>query len=281
MAGKTVAQKARVKAGARVAVINRVAGVVEGLGLPEVAFVKPPDAQLVFLFARTRDELEARMPPTAAALGPAAALWVFFRKGSRDAGLDMNRDTVWAVAEKVGLRPLGLLSVDDTWSAFRFRRASRSAVSGAVQGGSRVLRFHGGVKRDGGVEAWLNGQPEHLRSIVRPWFELMRQCGPDVRELMHDGCPTACVGDAGFGYVNSFKAHAAVGFFRGAVLPDPSGLLEGTGKLGRHVKLRPGEVVNAPALEALIRAAYGEIKARLRAESALDPALGRRGRVDR
>jgi len=124
------------------------------------------------------------------------------------------------------------------------------------------------VRRDGGVEAWLNGQPEHLRTIVRPWFELMRQCGPGVRELMHDGCPTVCVGDAGFGYVNSFKAHAGVGFFRGALLADPSGLLEGTGKLGRHVKLRPDEVVNAPALEALIRAAYAEIKARLRVESA-------------
>jgi len=123
MPGKTVAQKARVKPGARIAVVNRVAGVVEALGLPEVTFVKPAEAQLVFLFARTRSELEARMPAATAALGPASALWVFFRKGSRDAGLDMNRDTVWAVAEKLGLRPLGLLSVDETWSAFRFRRA--------------------------------------------------------------------------------------------------------------------------------------------------------------
>jgi hypothetical protein len=122
---KTVAQKARVKPGATVAVIGRVAGVVESLGLPDgVRFVKPPAAQLVFLFARTRAELEARMPPAAAALAPASALWVFFRKGSRDAGLDMNRDTVWAVAEKLRLRPLGIVSVDDTWSVFRLRRAA-------------------------------------------------------------------------------------------------------------------------------------------------------------
>jgi hypothetical protein len=150
-------------------------------------------------------------------------------------------------------------------------RVSLDHGEGRFERQEAVLRFHGGVKRDGGVEAWLNGQPGPLRSIVRPWFELMRQCGPDVRELMHDGCPTACVGDAGFGYVNSFKAHAAVGFFRGAVLPDPSGLLEGTGKLGRHVKLSPGAAVNAPALEALIRAAYREIKARLRVESVAGP----------
>ena len=127
MSDKTVAQKARVKPGTTIAVINRVRGVVESLGLPKgVAFVKPADAQLVFLFVRTRAELEARMPPAVAALGPASAIWVFFRKGARDAGLDMNRNTVWAVAEKLEMRPLGLVSVNETWSAFRLRRARQA-----------------------------------------------------------------------------------------------------------------------------------------------------------
>jgi hypothetical protein len=124
LAGKTVAQKARVKPDATIAVINRVPDVVESLGLPKgVAFVKPADAQLVFLFVRTRAQLEARMPPAVAALGPSSAIWVFFRKGSRDAGLDMNRDTVWAMAAQLDLRPLGLLGIDETWSAFRLRRS--------------------------------------------------------------------------------------------------------------------------------------------------------------
>ena len=68
----------------------------------------------------------------------------------------------------------------------------------------------------------------------------MRRRGADVHELMHDGCPTACVGDAAFGYVNAFREHVNVGFFTGAFLSDPDGLLEGTGKRMRHVKLRPG-----------------------------------------
>ena len=123
MPEKSVAEKARVKPGTTIAVVNRVPGVVESLGLPkDVAFVKPAQAQLVFLFARTRAELEKKMPPAAEALGAGAALWVFFRKGSKDAGLDMNRDSVWAVAETLGLRPLGIVSVDDAWSAFRLRR---------------------------------------------------------------------------------------------------------------------------------------------------------------
>jgi hypothetical protein len=125
VANKTVAQKAHAKAGTTIAVINRVPGIVESLGLPkDVVFVKPTDARLVFLFVRTRAELEARLPPAVAALGAGSAIWVFFRKGSRNAGLDMNRDTVWAIAEKLDLRPLGLVGVDDAWSAFRLRRAS-------------------------------------------------------------------------------------------------------------------------------------------------------------
>ena len=124
MPEKTVAQKARVKPGAAIAVVNRVPGIVESLGLPKgVTFVKPADAQLAFLFVRNRAELKARVRRAVSALGDGSALWVFFRKGAKDAGLDMNRDTVWAVAETLDMRPLGLVSVNDTWSAFRLRRA--------------------------------------------------------------------------------------------------------------------------------------------------------------
>ena len=124
MPEKTVAQKARVKPGTAIAVLNRLPGIVESLGLPrDVTFVEPNKADLVFLFVRTRSELESKMPRAVAALGPASALWVFFRKGSGGAGLDMNRDTVWAVAETLDMRPLGLVSVDESWSAFRLRRA--------------------------------------------------------------------------------------------------------------------------------------------------------------
>lgn len=128
MPEKTVAQKGRVKPGARIALLNRVPGMVESLGLPEdVAFVRPADAELLFLFARTRAELETRMPAAVARMRPGSVIWVFFRKGSRGARLDVNRDTVWGVAEKLDMRPLGLLSVDDEWSAFRLRPAGPGA----------------------------------------------------------------------------------------------------------------------------------------------------------
>ncbi len=126
---------------------------------------------------------------------------------------------------------------------------------------ARLLRFDGAVPRDPAIETWMQDRAGELGAIARRWFEVMRQSGDAVLELLHDGCPVACLGDAPFGYVNVFRSHVNVGFFRGAVLPDPHRLLQGTGKSMRHVKLRPGGDIDAPALEALIQAAYLDIKA--------------------
>jgi hypothetical protein len=126
-----------------------------------------------------------------------------------------------------------------------------------------ILRLSGSVELDPAVDIWFKDGPVELRSIAQKWFVQMRQCGDDVRELMHDGCPVACVEDAPFGYVNSFKTHVNVGFFHGAVLEDPAGLLQGTGKRMRHVKLNPDREVSAAALSDLIDAAYLDIKVRL------------------
>jgi hypothetical protein len=129
-----------------------------------------------------------------------------------------------------------------------------------------MLWFSGAVERDPSIDCWLNGQTPELGAIVRKWFVQMRECGDDVRELMHDGCPVACVGDAPFGYVNVFRAHVNVGFFSGAELEDPAGLLEGSGRRMRHVKVRPGADLNCAGLSALIDAAYADIKSRLEVE---------------
>ena len=130
---------------------------------------------------------------------------------------------------------------------------------------NRILRFSGAIKRDPAIDVWIKYQAGELGSIAQQWFDVMRECGDDVRELIHDGCPVACVEDAPFGYVNAFKAHVNVGFFHGAELPDPAGLLEGSGKRMRHVKLKPGDAMNSAALGRLIDEAYSDIKARLEA----------------
>src|ERR1700686_842278 len=128
---------------------------------------------------------------------------------------------------------------------------------------TELLRFNGAVERDPAIDAWMKEHAGGLGAIAHQWFEVMRKCGDEVRELLHDGCPVACLGDAPFGYVNVFASHVNVGFFRGASLLDSSRLLQGTGKFMPHVKLRPGAPTNHAALSKLIDAAYSDIKARV------------------
>lgn len=133
---------------------------------------------------------------------------------------------------------------------------------------NRIFRLSSAVERDPAVTAWMNEQPDELAAIARHWFDVIRRCGGDVREVMHDDQPTACVAGAAFAYVDAFTTHVNVGFFQGAELADPAGLLEGAGKYMRHVKRRPDDNTNAAALVDLIQSAYSDIKRRLEAEVA-------------
>ncbi len=137
------------------------------------------------------------------------------------------------------------------------------------------LRFAEAVRRDPAIDAWLFSLRDDLRPLAERWFGQMRRCGDDVRELLHDGHPTACVGDAAFGYVNVARQHVTVGFFFGALLEDPAGLLEGTGKRGRHVKVRPSREFDTDALGRLIEDAYRDMRGRLERLSLFESNGGR------
>src|SRR5690242_20137112 len=126
-----------------------------------------------------------------------------------------------------------------------------------------LLTFPTAVRNDPEIDAWFDARKPELAEIGRRWFNVMRNCGDDVRELLHDHHPTACVGEAAFAYVNVFTSHVNVGFFRGAEIDDPAGLLEGTGKFMRHVKLRPEAGAHEAALHALIQTAYADMQRRL------------------
>lgn len=128
---------------------------------------------------------------------------------------------------------------------------------------TRLFRLPTATRHHPEVAAWLHDHTDPLGSIASHWFHVMRECGGDVREVMHDGYPTACVNDAAFAYVGIYKAHVNVGFFNGAELPDPAGLLEGTGRFMRHVKIKPEHEVDVAALQALIQTAYAEMRREL------------------
>jgi hypothetical protein len=128
---------------------------------------------------------------------------------------------------------------------------------------NQLFLFENCAKRDPAIEVWMKQHAGELGNIALGWFEVIRQCGIDVRELMHDGYPTACVSTAAFAYIGVFKAHVNIGFFRGAELSDPSGLLQGSGKYMRHVKITPGTKVNSQAMKELIETAYSDMRRRI------------------
>ena len=127
----------------------------------------------------------------------------------------------------------------------------------------RLFRFPAASRRDPAVEAWFAARHGELGALARHWFEVMRACGDDVRAVLHDGQPTACVGEGAFAYVDAFKAHVDVGFFHGNDLPDPAALLQGAGKFMRHVRVVPGRDVDEAALRRLIAEAHGDMQGRL------------------
>jgi hypothetical protein len=126
-----------------------------------------------------------------------------------------------------------------------------------------LLRFDGVQLHDPAIDGWMKKHAGELGAIAHRWFQVMRGCGDEVRELIHDGCPVACLGDVPFAYVNVFTSHVNVGFFQGATLPDPAHLLQGTGKFMRHAKLKPGAATDSAALNKLIETSYADIKTRL------------------
>ncbi len=130
-----------------------------------------------------------------------------------------------------------------------------------------LLKFTGRDLEDLTMNEWLATKPEELQSIATKWFNAITACGPDVQAIFHDGHPIGCVENTPFAYVNVFKHHVNLGFFQGADLPDEQGLLEGTGKRMRHIKLQPGETYDEDAIKLLIEVAYADIKERLILES--------------
>ncbi len=87
---------------------------------------------------------------------------------------------------------------------------------------TELFRLKGTAERHPAIDRWMKEHAGEMGAIAQEWFEVMRKCGDEVREVLHDGCPTACLGDTASGYVNVFTSHVSVGFFQGASLPDPA-----------------------------------------------------------
>ena len=125
MSDKTVVQRLFIKPGCKFLLVNapRAYQVQKG-ELPKGASVvsktdSPVD--LIQVFVANRQELEAQLPKLKKWLTPQGSLWVSYYKGTARIKTDINRDTIYAYAQTIGLQGVAMISLDEDWSALRLK----------------------------------------------------------------------------------------------------------------------------------------------------------------
>lgn len=113
-------------------------------------------------------------------------------------------------------------------------------------------------------EALLDGLPSDVAQIARGLRALVLRFDPHAVEVTRLGDRAASYGvgpkkmSEAYAYISPHTHHVNLGFYRGVELPDPAGLLEGTGRAMRHVKIRSLDDIASRGLRQLIEAARDE-----------------------
>lgn len=129
MADKSLAQKMVIKPGYRIAVINPPDNYRQLLGeLPDdVEIIEGVDSESVdgvHLFVKDQATLKRDAPNAIKAVKTDGLIWVSYPKKSSPVKTDISRDVGWEVIDEAGLKPVTQVSVDETWSALRFKHKS-------------------------------------------------------------------------------------------------------------------------------------------------------------
>jgi hypothetical protein len=134
MAETPLVKKLGIKPGYKLLILNAPEGYLTTLGaLPEGVEVRteakdtvgisgPFDA--VQLFAHSKADVDQFAPGAIRAVKSDGLLWISYPKKSSKIKTDIHRDVGWDAVVKAGFEGVSLISVDDTWSAMRFRPAS-------------------------------------------------------------------------------------------------------------------------------------------------------------
>lgn len=127
MSGRSPIEKMRFKPGMSVALLQAPPEVVATLGLPDETATTDDVAvaDFILVFVTTQAEAEEAVTMLAPHVGEKTLAWVAYPKGSKAAGHDVNRDTVWRFAEGVGLTLVANVALDEKWSGLRLRKAGQ------------------------------------------------------------------------------------------------------------------------------------------------------------
>jgi hypothetical protein len=126
MSEKSIAEKLSIKPGNKYLLVNAPAGYTADMGkLPEgveLLRVSSGRVEAIQVFVANRAELEAQLPRLAGLLSPKGMLWVTYHKGTSKVKTDINRDTINAYAQSLGLQGVAMISIDDDWAALRLKQ---------------------------------------------------------------------------------------------------------------------------------------------------------------
>jgi hypothetical protein len=126
MSDKSIIERLFVKPGDKFLLINAPAGYIQSLGsLPQGAMLleettSPVNA--IQIFVTDRAQLEVLLPQLKRLMRPKGMLWVTYHKGTSKVKTDINRDTINAYAQTIGLQGVAMISIDDDWSALRLKQ---------------------------------------------------------------------------------------------------------------------------------------------------------------
>lgn len=127
MSDKTLIQKLLIKPNFQIALMNAPEDYVQQLGdLPEgIRIIAEPQAEqeldFIQVFVKNKADIDSLSPIAISALKHDGLLWLSYPKGSSKVETDINRDRGWDTVNSAGFRPVTQISIDDIWSALRFR----------------------------------------------------------------------------------------------------------------------------------------------------------------
>jgi hypothetical protein len=131
MADSSLVKKLGIKPGHKLLILNALDRYLKLLGaLPEGVEVKTDakDAKGAFdgvqLFVYSKADVDRLAPAAIKAVKAGGMVWIAYPKKSSKIKTDINRDSGWDAVHKVGMEGIALISIDDTWSAMRFRPSS-------------------------------------------------------------------------------------------------------------------------------------------------------------
>ncbi len=125
MSEKSIAERLFIRPGSTFLLVNPPAGYLANLGaLPQgVSIISESSlpVEVIQVFVADRVALEQQLPRLKQLVSPKGALWVTYTKGTSKIKTDINRDTINAYAQSIGMQGVAMISIDDDWSALRLK----------------------------------------------------------------------------------------------------------------------------------------------------------------